>query len=1268
MPIYTEPYRGTGRPLDLSDYQPTTGEVIRSSFGHALDTNPLNSIDILSRTNTDAAGSVFDGMADIAMTGVGGIVTQDFLPQRKPMPMEEQRKYLDESGVGAQLTPHESYDQEILDILIEAKKKENSRAFISERSTFLQGAAGLGAGFVAGMVDPINVASALIPVPGMGAARMMPLLARAKGPARRAGLRVMEGMASGALGAAVVEPLVYTGQQALQADYGLANSLMNIGFGAAMGAGMKAVHGAWREHRNVKTGRAQEWEYAPQSEATKVMREKLESEWFEAQKGTRSEAEWDTLRSEIADAVAVYDMSMRHIAYKEKILPEAVYDRYKIDFMSGEIYDKRVLEAQNLMRRYQNIPQEIADLEAMVANIGAYENLRIADPQAQIEELQRQLRTLPKTRKFKEALQFIEAERTAQESGPATLNQSLIPETAPTPRQTTHANISPTGSPRIQGDNIEVLVNTSISTKGDAAHYELRELEDVISSHDPTQGYRRRDNYPQAAQERPYHSDEGEQNKVRGNAITYNPRHVINTDPTAMSGPPVITRDGVVLGGNSRTMTLELVYAEHPEKAAAYRAELADKAQRYFGIDPAQIESMQRPILVRVLEDDLDAETTILKSREYNQVLTQEIQELAKGVSLGKKISQKSNNLLSEGMDEFDGSLTDFLNSGKSTDFIYSLIDDGVIMETERTSLVGKNGILNAKGKTLVRNAIRGRIVPDYDILNALPEPVLQKLDAAAPHVLRTQSFGKDWDISQVVFYGLRAITDANAAKRTLKHLFDGATVEGAGRKYGPKTRLFAYTFENAKADEIRIRMAEYAKEADKARMSSGLMSEVTTSPWDVLDRAFNTDLVRIGDAKILGYRPIDNQTHAAIQWAIANNCDTIKEAKLLLMQDLMKSGNDPEVKAQIIQRQDALYSFDGQIKIDQPKLQGFRERQYHELKGDSEEARLAWEENMRRRKEAEEKWRKEMEEKAKERARLRAEEQARKGQEEKDKPQQEKPAEETAPPEKTVAKAEEETAIQRQIDNFESARAAVTFISDNRAIIRFFKQADLTSGSHELFHVMARQLEDLAMRDGGDPYWRRKWDQINEFVGAKEGEAWTAEMHEKFARAGERYLLEGKAPTAQLEPVFERMRQRFLEVYVDADKAGLEISDGMRKLFDDMLTVPVIEGEQRIQRGIAALNSYRWEDSFYTGDLHAPADANLANLGDANIGRAVVDADTAELGRTLDMLEKSGNELDAALAKEIRENVGLLDKEIARAREKGRLLEEFVACNARFG
>ena len=62
----------------------------------------------------------------------------------------------------------------------------------------------------------------------------------------------------------------------------------------------------------------------------------------------------------------------------------------------------------------------------------------------------------------------------------------------------------------------------------------------------------------------------------------------------------MIDPDGNVLGGNSRAMILDRVYSDNPAGAEAYRAELARRAPRY-GIDPALVAGMKRPVLVREL-------------------------------------------------------------------------------------------------------------------------------------------------------------------------------------------------------------------------------------------------------------------------------------------------------------------------------------------------------------------------------------------------------------------------------------------------------------------------------------------------------------------------------------------------------------------------------------------------------------------------------------------------------------------------------------------
>ena len=99
-------------------------------------------------------------------------------------------------------------------------------------------------------------------------------------------------------------------------------------------------------------------------------------------------------------------------------------------------------------------------------------------------------------------------------------------------------------------------------------------------------------------------------------------------------------------------------------------------------------------------------------------------------------------------------------------------------------------------------------------------------------------------------------------------------------------------------------------------------------------------------------------------------------------------------------------------------------------------------------------------------------------------------------------------------------------------------------------------------------------WAKACKFVGAKEGEAWTREQEEMFARAGERYLLEGRAPNVQLRGVFERMKQWFMEVYSGAEASGLEISDAMRGLFGDMFRLSPEESDYSSRLSISSFRS----------------------------------------------------------------------------------------------
>jgi hypothetical protein len=101
---------------------------------------------------------------------------------------------------------------------------------------------GVGSSLAVQVVDPINAATAFIPV--VGPTRYANMVKAAASPLGRAGVRAGVGAAEGAFGAAIIEPLNYIAAQSLGDDYGAYNSFMNIAFGAGFGGSISSGVGA----------------------------------------------------------------------------------------------------------------------------------------------------------------------------------------------------------------------------------------------------------------------------------------------------------------------------------------------------------------------------------------------------------------------------------------------------------------------------------------------------------------------------------------------------------------------------------------------------------------------------------------------------------------------------------------------------------------------------------------------------------------------------------------------------------------------------------------------------------------------------------------------------------------------------------------------------------------------------------------------------------------------------------------------------------------
>lgn len=146
--------------------------------------------------------------------------------------------------------------QSVVDIMVDQKKEERERQSILERGPqgswnpfsggFYVGAAKLGVGIFGSFLDPINIGASFIPV--FGQARFAALAARTTLPKARA----IRGAVEGSFGAAIVEPIVYSSAKQVQADYGIVDSFMNIGFGTILGTGLHVGAGKLKDIRTAR--------------------------------------------------------------------------------------------------------------------------------------------------------------------------------------------------------------------------------------------------------------------------------------------------------------------------------------------------------------------------------------------------------------------------------------------------------------------------------------------------------------------------------------------------------------------------------------------------------------------------------------------------------------------------------------------------------------------------------------------------------------------------------------------------------------------------------------------------------------------------------------------------------------------------------------------------------------------------------------------------------------------------------------------------------
>jgi hypothetical protein len=333
------------------------------------------------------------------------------------------------------------------------------------------------------------------------------------------------------------------------------------------------------------------------------------------------------------------------------------------------------------------------------------------------------------------------------------------------------------------------------------------------------------------------------QNRVIQQAQNYEPRYTVNTNPDAVNGPPIVTPDGTVLGGNSRTMSTQRLYARG--QGDDYRNYLINNAQQ-FEIDPEAIDKMQNPVLVREIAAPADLEAARRLGSELNKNMTGALGTSERAVSAGKSITPQSLTAISGMLDDLgpDTSIRDLLRE-RGRDVMSLLSRDGAITDRERPQFMDTaSGGLSEEGKQFVERALLGTVVDDPTLMERTPKSVLNKLDGSLADIASIAPRADEYNLLPMVREAVAEHADIAARGSNVETHLAQSGMFGPERNAAVDAIIRKIRKLAEKPKDVRAAFRSFAQDANAAQQNQGFLSlmEPPTAA-EAFNHAFGTNL-----------------------------------------------------------------------------------------------------------------------------------------------------------------------------------------------------------------------------------------------------------------------------------------------------------------------------------------------------------------------------------------------------------------------------------------
>lgn len=238
--------------LTLSDIGYSRGDVLSATAELVWDESPLNSV-----------------VESIGLLQAKNLSGAERLSQNEALAeIGKQNLSID--------IPEEGINRPALQILMNRERERIKRdhVFANRQDDPGFGAAlqQLGVGLAVSVVDPLNIATALVPT--LGIAKLAKMSDTVAGAVKAAPARTAIGEA--VAGAALAEAIVLPAQNYLQSDYDLYDSLLNVGMGTFMAAGVQGIARAYNASAMARAERKLQIRSEMENGVQKVLTEVIE--------------------------------------------------------------------------------------------------------------------------------------------------------------------------------------------------------------------------------------------------------------------------------------------------------------------------------------------------------------------------------------------------------------------------------------------------------------------------------------------------------------------------------------------------------------------------------------------------------------------------------------------------------------------------------------------------------------------------------------------------------------------------------------------------------------------------------------------------------------------------------------------------------------------------------------------------------------------------------------------------------------------------------